>query len=176
MAHLAGTNLEYVLTHSQKDDWMIYIASQEEDFPELIHLSIADKQPYSWRASWLLSSCMENNDKRVRKYIKKIIDILPARPNNQQRALLKVLQKMELVQDYEAPIFNLCANIWKDIKNNPSLRFQAIKIMVAIAKKYPDLRHEIQLLTDTNYTDNLSDIIQKSIKKLITNDYTKHGL
>ena len=45
MAHLASTNLEYVLTHSQKDDWMIYIASQEEDFPELIHLSIADKQP-----------------------------------------------------------------------------------------------------------------------------------
>ena len=119
---------------------------------------------------------MENNDKRVRKYIKKIIDILPARPNNQQRALLKVLQKMELVQDYEAPIFNLCANIWKDIKNNPSLRFQAIKIMTAIAKKYPDLRHEIQLLTDTNYTDNLSDIIQKSIKKLIINDYSKRGL
>ena len=176
MAHLASTNLEYVLTHSQKDDWMIYIASQEEDFPELIHLSISDKQPYSWRASWLLSSCMENKDKRVRKYIKKIIDILPARPNNQQRALLKVLQKMELVQDYEAPIFNLCANIWKDIKNNPSLRFQAIKIMTAIAKKYPDLRHEIQLLTDTNYKDNLSDIIQKSIKKLIINDYTKHGL
>lgn len=59
---------------------------------------------------------MENNDKRVRKYIQKIIVILPARPNNQQRALLKVLQKMELVQEYEAPIFNLCANIWKDIK------------------------------------------------------------
>lgn len=48
--------------------------------------------------------------------------------------------------------------------------------MTAIAKKYPDLRHEIQLLTDTNYTDNLSDIVQKSIKKLIINDYTKNGL
>ena len=37
-------------------------------------------------------------------------------------------------------------------------------------------KYEIQLLTDTNYTDNLSDIVQKSIKKLIINDYTKNGL
>jgi hypothetical protein len=73
MAHLASTNVEYVLTYSQKDDWMIYIASQEEDFPELINLSISDKHPYSWRATCLLSSCMVINDKRVRKQIKKLI-------------------------------------------------------------------------------------------------------
>ena len=73
MNHSSGTNLEYGLTHSQKVDWMIYIASQEEDFPELINLSISDKHPYSWRVTCLLSSCIVINDKRVRKHIKKLI-------------------------------------------------------------------------------------------------------
>jgi hypothetical protein len=40
MNHSSGTNLEYGLTHSQKVDWMIYIASQEEDFPELAEIDV----------------------------------------------------------------------------------------------------------------------------------------
>ena len=165
------TNLEYTLTNSPKNDWISYIASNQDDFPELIKLSISDKQPYSWRASWLLWSCMDNNDQRLKRHIKEIIDILPARQNSQQRALLKVLQGMKIDPKYEGQLFDTCTKIWQNINNNPSLRFQAFKIMVAISKKYPDLTSEIKLLTDTYYTDNLSDIVKKSIYKLITNNY-----
>lgn len=69
----ANMNLEYILTNTKKEDWIIYITLREKDFPELIKLSISNKQPYSWRASWLLSSCMDNNDPRVKKHIKKIV-------------------------------------------------------------------------------------------------------
>ncbi len=165
------TNLEYTLTNSQKDDWISYIASNQDDFPELIKLSISDKQPYSWRASWMLSSCMNNNDQRVNRYIQKIIDILPATQNSQQRALLKVLQRMEIEPKYEGQLFDTCSKIWENINNNPSLRFQAFKIMVAISKNYPDILNEIKLLTDKYYTDNLSDVVKKSIFKLMTYDY-----
>ena len=41
------------------------------DFEEIIKLAIVDKQPYSWRAAWLLWSCMDKNDQRIHKYIKK---------------------------------------------------------------------------------------------------------
>ena len=164
------TNLEYTLTNSQKDDWISYIASNQDDFPELIQLSISNKQPYSWRASWLLSSCMNNNDHRLKRHLQKIIDILPARQNSQQRALLKVLQRIEIEPKYEGQLFDICTKIWQNINKNPTLRFQAFKIIVAISKKYPDLRSEIKLFTDAYYTDNLSDIVKKSIFKLMTND------
>ena len=165
------TNLKFTLTNSQKEFWISYIASHQDNFPELIKLSISNKQPYSWRASWLLSSCMNNNDHRVKKHIQKIIDILPERQNSQQRALLKVLQRIDIETKYEGQLFDSCSKIWQNINNNPSLRFQAFKIIINISSKYPDFTREIKLLIDNYYTDNLSDILKKSIFRLIRNDY-----
>lgn len=164
------TNLEYTLTNSHKEGLISYIASHQDDFPELIKLSISNKQPYSWRASWLLWSCMDNNDKRIQRHIQKIIDILPDRQDNQQRELLMVLQRMELDPKYEGQLFDTCTKIWGNINKNHSLRFNAFKIMVTISKKYPELSSEIKSLTDTYYTDNLTDNVKKSIFKLMTND------
>jgi len=48
-----------------------YLKSHPDDFEEIIKLAIVDKQPYSWRAAWLLWSCMDKNDQRIHKYIKK---------------------------------------------------------------------------------------------------------
>ena len=171
MTEQEETNLEHTLINSQKDDWISYIVSHQNDFPELVKLSVSDKQPYSWRASWLLSSCMNNNDHRVKKYIQEIVDILPVRQNSQQRALLKVLQRIEIEPKYEGQLFDGCSKIWQNINNNPSLRFQAFKIMVAFSKKYPELKSEIKLLTNNYYTDNLSDVVKKSIFKLVTKNY-----
>ena len=164
-------NLEFTLKNSQKDEWITYMASHPDDFPELIELSISDKQPNSWRAAWLLSSCMNNNDQRVKSHIQNIIDILPDRQNSQQWSLLKVLQRIEIEPEYEGQLFDTCTIIWKNINNKPFTRFQAFKIMVAILKKYPDLSNEIKLLTDPYYTDNLSDNSRKSVFKLMANSY-----
>ena len=166
-------NLEFTLKNSQKDEWITYMASHPDDFPELIELSISDKQPYSWRAAWLLSSCMNNNDPRVKSHIQKIINLLPTIENSQQRALLKVLEKMEIESEYEGPLFDTCTIIWKNIHNTATLRFQAFKIMIAISKKYPDLSNEIILLTDPYYTDNLSYVVRKSVFTLMTDTKPK---
>lgn len=164
------TNLEYTLTNLYKGNLISYMASHQDDFPELIKLSISDKQPYSWRAAWLLWSSMDNNDKRIRKHLKMIIDILPNRHDSQQRELLMVLHRMELDSKYEGPLFDSCTKIWENINKHPSLRFHAFKKMVAISKNHPDLSSEIKLLTDAYYTENLTDNVKKSIFKLMTND------
>jgi hypothetical protein len=165
------TNLESILTNSHKDNWISYIASHPYDFPELIQLSLSDNQPYSWRASWLLWSCMNNNDQRIKKYIQEIIEILPDKPNGQQRALLKVLERMEIEANYEGPLFDVCSKVWQNINYNPSLRFQAFKMMVDISKKYPELKSEIILLTDSYYTDTITNGVKKSLMKLIANNF-----
>ncbi len=163
------TNLEYRLTNSYKDDLIAYVNSHQDDFQELIKLSISDNQPYSWRAAWLLWSCMNKNDKRIRRYIKEIIDVLPERQDNQQRELLMVLQRMELDTDNEGRLFDICSKIWRKVIKNSSLRFHAFKTMITISKKYPDLSNEIKSLTDDYHMDNLTDNVKKSIFTLMTN-------
>ena len=113
---------------------------------------------------------MDSNDKRIRRHIKKIIDILPDRQDGQQRELLMVLERMEVDTKYKGHLYDSCTKIWGNINKNPSLRFHAFKIMVAISKKYPGLSKEIKTLTDTYYTDNLTDNVKKSIFRLLTND------
>ena len=135
MINIEETNLEYTLKNSQKDDWNFYIRTHQEDFTELIKLSISNKQPYSWRASWLLSSCMKDNDERLMIYIKKIIDLLPTLQNSQQRGLLKVLQRMVVESKYDGKLFDTCIKIWEEINNNPALRFQVLKNYIQYIKK-----------------------------------------
>ena len=161
------TALEYILTNSNKDGMISYMDAHPEDFEEAMKLAIADKRPYSWRAAWLLWSCMKENDQRVQKYIKRIIDSIPTKNDNQQRELFIILQKMELNEDYEGILLDICVNAWLKINKKPSVRFNAFKLIVKIAKKYPELSQEIGLLTQDQYLESLSSAVNKSIFKMI---------
>lgn len=161
------TKLEHILTHSYKADMISYLKSHPEDFEEAIKLAIADKKPYSWRASWLLWSCMDKNDHRIHRYVKKIIDTLPTKCDDQLRELLIILQRIELSEDYEGRLFDICVNVWEKIGKQPSVRYNAFKLMVKIIKDHPDLSKEITFLTESHYMDSLSESVKKSISKMI---------
>ena len=134
---------------------------------EAIELAISDKQPYSWRAAWLLWSCMEENDKRIQKYIEKIIDTLQTKKDGHQRELLKILSRMELKEEYEVRLFNVCTGVWEQIHKAPSVRFTALKFMMKIAKKHPDLSREITFLTQDRYLESLSPGIKESVSRMV---------
>lgn len=161
------TEFEHILTHSYKADLISYMKSHPEDFEEAVHLAISDKQPYSWRAAWLLWSCMEKNDQRIRRYIEKIIDTIPTKSDDQARELLIILQRMELSDDYEGKLFDICVNIWEQISKQPSVRYNAFKLMVKIMNNHPELSQEIILLTESHYIDSLSDTVKKYISTMM---------
>jgi hypothetical protein len=161
------TELEWTLTNSYKADMISYLAAHPEDFEEAIKLAITDKQPYSWRAAWLLWSCMEENDQRIQGYLKRIINTISDKNDDQQRELLIILQKMEINEKLEGLLFNHCVTVWEKISKKPSVRYNAFKIIVKIAKKHPDLSHEIVFLTQDQYMDSLSPTVKRSISKLV---------
>ncbi len=165
------TKLEFKLTRSHKSDLVSYIKTHKNHFPELIKLAISEKQPYSWRAAWLLWSCIGKNDYRIRKHIKKIIEVLPNRQDNQQRELLLVLQRMELNLENELRLFDLCFKIWNTTVKNPSLRYNALKTMILISRKHPDLASEMKYCTDPPYIDNLTAHLKKSILQLTASNH-----
>jgi hypothetical protein len=161
------TALEWILTNSYKAEMISYLSAHPEDFEETIKLASSDKQPYSWRAAWLLWSCMEENDQRVQGYVKNIIGTISDKNDDQQRELLKILQQMEINEELGGYLFNHCVAVWEKIKKKPSLRFNAFKVIVQIAQKYPDLSHEIILLTQNQYMDSLSPAVKRAISRMI---------
>ncbi len=144
-----------------------WMDAHPEYFEEAIKLAVSNKQPYSWRAAWLLWSCMEKNDHRIQGYVKSIIDTLSARNDNQERELLIILHQMEINEELEGLLFNHCISIWEKVNKKPSLRLTAFKIIVKLATKHPDLSREIILLTQNQYLDSLSPAAYKSVAKMI---------
>ncbi len=162
-----GTTLENKLLNSYKDEMISFMHSHPEFFEEAIELAITDNQPYSWRAAWLLWSCMEENDKRIQKYIGDIADTLETKDDGHQRELLKILLKMELTEEYESILLDHCMNIWEGINKAPSVRVNALKFILKIAKKHPELAKEISFLTQDHYLESLSHGAKNSVSKLM---------
>ena len=161
------TRLEHILTHEYKAEMIAHLCRHHDDFEEAIHLAVADKQPYSWRAAWLLWSCMEKNDPRIRNHIRAIIDAIPSRRDGHQRELLKILQQMEISEEDEGYLFDICVTIWEKINCRPSVRWHAFNTIVRIARSHPSLFKEINFLTEDHYLDTLSPGIKNSIDRMI---------
>lgn len=110
---------------------------------------------------------MDKNDQRIKKHIGSIINFIPAKNDDQKRELFIILQQMELEEQYEGVLFDVCVDTWEKISKKPSVRYNAFKLMIKIAKKHPDLSKEVIFLTQNQYMDTLSDTVKKSISKMI---------
>jgi len=163
--------LEKKLINSYKDEMITFLKSHPQYFEEAIELAISDNQPYSWRAAWLLWDCMEENDLRIQKYVKSIVDTIKTKKDGHQRELLKILLLLELKEKHEGVLFNICLDIWEQVGKEPSVRFTALKFIIKIAKKHPDLLEEIVFLTQDFYLESLSPGVKRSIEKMM-NDVT----
>jgi hypothetical protein len=161
------SKLEWILTHSYKEKMIDYIRSNPLDFDKLIQLIFSDRQPYAWRAAWLLWSCMEDNDPRVRKYVPALISTLPVKPDNMKKDIFTILLKMEIDEEYEGILFDHCVSTWEDLGKKPAVRANALKIMMKIALKYPDLLSEIDTFTRDIYLQNSSTGLKRSVMKRV---------
>jgi len=164
--------LEKTLTSCYKDEMISFMNSHPEYFDEAVELAISDKQPYSWRAAWLLWSVIEENDQRIKKFIKRIVNAAKTKSDSHQRELLKILLMMELEEKYEAVLFDICMGIWEQISKAPSVRVNALKLIVKIANKHPELKKEILFLAQDHYLESLSPGARHSVKKIMMNSIT----
>jgi hypothetical protein len=166
------TALEHILTNAYKDEMISFMASHPEYLDEAVALAIADTQPYSWRAAWLLFNCIEDNDPRMRTHLEAIVSAVPGKADGHQRELLKILLRMELDEDQEGRLFDVCMSVWEEVAKSPSVRLTAFKFIVKMSEKYPELSNEITGLTQDWYLDSLSPGIRRSISRMLRNPVT----
>jgi len=164
--------LEKTLTSCYKNEMISFMKAHPECFEKAVELAVSDKQPYSWRAAWLLWSVIEENDQRIKKFIKRIVNAAKTKSDSHQRELLKILLMMELDEKYEAVLFDICMGIWEQISKAPSVRVNALKLIVKIANKHPELKKEILFLAQDHYLESLSPGARHSVKKIMMNSIT----
>ncbi len=158
--------LEDILINNFSSKMVNFLSTHQEYFNDIFEISISNKQPYNWRAAWLIKRCMQKNDIRVKKHIKRIIDALPNKKDGHQRELLNILLLMCLNEDEETKLIDICIDIWINTSKQSSVRSSALKMLHLISKKYPELYNEIILLIEPHYTASLSNGIKNSIYRI----------
>lgn len=160
-------SLKEVLINSYKSEMIAFIQSNHKAFDEAITIALSDEQPFAWRAAFVLWSCMEENDPRIKKQMKRFVAALQEKQDGHQRELIKILFQMDLGDKYEGIIFDTCISLWEDISKVPSVRYNAFKMILKIVKKHPELAEEILFLTEDRYLESLSAGIRNSINRMI---------
>lgn len=163
------------MSNSHKAEMLDFIETNPNEFEALVELSVADKQPYSWRAAWLLSNCIDENDNRIKEFIPVIINTITVAPDGQKRDLINVLRKMKLTDDIKGLVFDICIDIWCKVDKIPSVRWSAFKLALQIAKKHPELYDELRLITQGHYMDSLSPGIKNSVQKTMKAANNSHS-
>lgn len=161
------TELEHIIMTSYKEQMISFMEANPEVFEEAVELALGDRQPYCWRAAWLLWSCIKENDTRLQKHIKKILSVIPAKKDGHQRELIKILYIMELDDEQEGYLFDICMTLWEQINKSPSVRYNAFRFIVKMAKKHPELSNEVQFLTQDHFLDTLSPGVKHSMTKML---------
>lgn len=164
---------EQVLLNSHKPEIIRFLQQHPEYFQEAIQLAIGEKEKVSWRAAWMLWAFLEENDARIKPYLNRIIKNIPKRSESQQRELLKIIYLMDLNEQQESALFELCLSIWKEVKMVPSLRYNALKCLMKMMKKHPELENEIRFVTTDIYTENLSHGFKHSVKLMLSKAQSK---
>lgn len=160
--------IETILSDLQKEDLLVYFKSHPHRFDELLQLALTNQPPHSARAAWMLSTCMTKNDSRVMPMIIQMIDVIPKVVDGQQRELINVLRILDLPEEGEGLLFDVCVQLWCDLKKIPSVRFKAFNYILSVCKKYPELKNELNVLSEDYYFDTLSDGIKRVLLKKLT--------
>ncbi len=159
------TPLEEILVSAYKEEMVAYLSDHPEDFPEAIDLAVGDRPRYSWRAAWLMWSCIEPNDAKIRDSIDRLIAAMPGKPDGHWRELMKIVSHMQLDDEQEGRLFEMALQQWQDPEKQPSVRWMAFRFMADMVRKYPDLASEVKLVLRPNLVDPLSPGIRNSVSR-----------
>jgi hypothetical protein len=161
------TSLQQVLMAFRKAEMIAWMEAHPEKFDQVIELALGDRQPLSWRAAWLLWSCLQENDPRMHRHLPALVAAVEGKRDGHQRELVKVLLLMELDEGLEGRVFDLCMTLWERIHAAPSVRYTALKMVLRIAGKYPDLQNDLRFFLQEHYLETLSPGIRHAVRRMV---------
>lgn len=110
---------------------------------------VLDKDPLiSMRASWTLQHLCFAKPKLIYPQIPKLIKFLHRNNNHTgaMRNVIRIFQEIDIPGKYCSEVFDLCLRFIKNVALPHAVRVFSVYVLVNICKKYPELKHEVELI------------------------------
>lgn len=158
---------ERLLGRFTKDDMIDLVNADEAIFEQALGIALRNEETLSWRAAWVLYHAMHQGDHRLQVHCPALIEAIHGKSDGHQRELLRILSNLEIPEENEGQLFDLCMNIWEQVGKIPSVRVFAFRMICRLAEKYPDLQSELTFLCQPHYLESLSPGIKNSVERTI---------
>lgn len=114
----------------------------------LVKLTLGEDQTLSMRASWALQHISLKNPQLVKKEIPSLIKFLRKKDNHTGaiRSVLRIFDIIEVPEKYCGELYDLCLNYTKNATLPHAVRAFSITLLGQICKRYPELKHEVELV------------------------------
>jgi hypothetical protein len=143
-----------------------------ESFPEMLALCFLEKYPLSMRASRVVQLYCEKYPESLYPWLEETIDrVLLSRIDGVKRNFVKVFAEfidLDRLQD-PGKLLNTCFEWLQDPGQKPALRIHAMALIFKLAKKEPELLHELKAtleLIDEQSEISIRNCAGKMLKKL----------
>lgn len=147
-------NLRQLLStdHSKasRDRIVSYVQDDEERFRQLFGLFRNGEPPIAQRSSWAVSHCVEKHPLLITPYYGEMVSYLqtPGIHDSIKRNILRIFQGMDIPQELEGRLSELCFGYLMDKKEAVAIRVFAMQVLANLSKKYPEIKNELKVLIE----------------------------
>jgi hypothetical protein len=115
---------------------------------ELVKLTLGDDLILSMRASWALQHISFQYPKLIYPQIPSLLKFLRKEKQHTGaiRNVIRIFHEVEVPEKYCGELFDLCLKYTKNAALPPAVRAFSIVMLADICKKYPELKHEVELV------------------------------
>lgn len=145
---MSRTKLSQLLDQPQtkevRDKIITYIGDSASRMAELMDFFFHEEWRYNQKAAWPLGVIGEHNPELLLPHLQSMLDNLKDHPKDAViRNTVRTLQFIDLSEDLEGPVYDICMNYLLDIKQAIAIRAFAMTTLANIAEKHPELRSEL---------------------------------
>jgi len=138
--------------HSKAQTMLIveYIGVDSHRFEALMSLFLDDDWWMNQRASWPLPYIVSKSPELIYPYLNQLINSLENPTHNAVvRNTVKILQDIEIPEDYQGKIVDICMNLLANPNEPVANRMFSMNVVYNISLKWPDLQNELKILIES---------------------------
>jgi hypothetical protein len=138
---------------AQRNRIVAFVGTDPDRFGELVKLFLAGPYRVTQRAAWPISYCIEKHPTLIKPYLREMIAKLvePGLHNAVKRNILRLLQFVELPERLQGIAVANAYRLLEDRTEPIAVHVFAMGIIAHVAKKKPDLRHELKILIEDRF-------------------------
>jgi len=131
------------------------VIKSQSHFDTLLQLSLHEKDPLAWRASWVLDGSDERKPGMARKHISEVVQALPAlESKGSLRSLLRMLSRYEIPEEDQGLLIDLCFSCLVSEQYPVAVKAHAMLIIYNHVLLYPELKDEFIAVIEDQTANN----------------------